>query len=322
VLIVGENGSGKTNLLEAVHLASQGFSPRTRADAQLVRFGEPAAAVTLDVRHAGVDHRVAVGIEAGTGKTVTVDGTRLESAELLRRAFPTLVFTPDRLSVIKGGPAVRRAYADRVLGRLHPARSAVPADYAATLQQRNAALRRVQLGIAPRTSIEPWSARLAALGAELAEGRRDVVDQLEPGFATRLEAFGLPGGTLSYPAAAPSLADLERRLEADIVTGVTGQGPHRDDVLISAGGHDLRSFGSQGQQRLGLLALLLAEAALVPGSPLLLLDDVLSELDTRRREILARDVASLEQTLVTATHRSALPGEPSQVVEVTPGQAG
>ena len=103
--------------------------------------------------------------------------------------------------------------------------------------------------------------------------------------------------------------------------GTPGIGPHRDDVLIEDGSRDLRGFGSQGQQRLALLALLLAEAALLPSSPLLLLDDVLSELDARRRGVLARHIALLGQTLITATQRSALPAEPSQVVEVSPGQA-
>jgi DNA replication and repair protein RecF len=148
-----------------------------------------------------------------------------------------------------------------------------------------------------------------------------VIASLAPGSRERLCELGLPDGSLSYPATPPTAAALERRLDADIANGTTGIGPHRDDVLIEAGARDLRGFGSQGQQRLALLALLLAEASLLPSSPLLLLDDVLSELDDRRRAVLARHVALLEQTLITATHRSALPAEPSQIVEVTPGQA-
>jgi len=321
ILIVGDNGVGKTNLLEAMHVATQGFSPRTRSEAQLIRFGAPAAAVSLHARHACVEHSVEIRLAQGGAKTAELDGARLPSTDDLRRSLPTLVFTPDRLGVIKGGPAVRRAYFDRVLSRLHPARAALSAEYSATLLQRNAALRRVQLGLSPRSALEPWTARLAALGATLAGSRREVVGALVPGFADRLEELGVPGGLLSYPAEPPTVDMLERRLEADIATGMTGAGPHRDDVLIEAAGHDLRSYGSQGQQRLALLALLLAEATLIPSSPLLLLDDVLSELDARRRAVLARSVALLEQTLITATQRSALPADPSQVVEVSPGQA-
>jgi DNA replication and repair protein RecF len=114
---------------------------------------------------------------------------------------------------------------------------------------------------------------------------------------------------------------LNERVEADVSRGTTGIGPHLHDVRIAAAQRDLRSFGSQGEQRLALLALLLAEAELVPGQPLLLLDDVLSELDARRRRVLAGRIGGVEQTVVTATHASALPIEPAQLVEVTPGQA-
>jgi DNA replication and repair protein RecF len=321
VLIVGENGAGKTNLLEAMHVGTQGFSPRTRADTQLIRFGEPAARVSLALRHLGVDHDVSVRVGPGAAKTADLDGARAPSTESVRRAFPTLVFTPDRLSVVKGGPIVRRAYFDRVLSRLHPARSHVSAEYAATIQQRNAALRRVQLGLTPREALDPWTARAVELAAALVDGRRATVAAIAPRFATILAELGLPDGSISYDSEPPTLADFERRLAADLATGLTGIGPHRDDVLIAAGGHDLRSYGSQGQQRLALLALLLAEAALVPGSPLFLLDDVLSELDERRRALLARHIEPLEQTIVTATHRALYGAEPSQVVEVAGGQA-
>ncbi len=321
MLVVGDNGAGKTNLLEAVHVGTQGFSPRTRADDRLVRFGAEAARVALAVRHGGADHDVAVRLGRGATKTAELDGARVASIESVRRAFPTLVFTPDRLSVVKGGPAVRRAYFDRALARLQPARASLPGEYAAVVQQRNAALRRVQLGISLRAALEPWTRRAAELGAALAEARRATVCALAPGFGSLLGEFGLAGGTLTYPSTAPTIDDYERGLEADLARGATGVGPHRDDVEIAAEGHDLRSYGSQGQQRLALLALLLSEAALVPGSPLLLLDDVLSELDASRRGLLAGHLETIEQTIVTATHRSLLPAEPSQVVEVSPGHA-
>jgi DNA replication and repair protein RecF len=321
VLVTGENGAGKTNLLEAVHLATQGFSPRTRTDGRLIRFGETAAAVALRLDRDGVGHDVRVKLAAPAGKTAELDGSRLPSAEALRREFPTLVFTPDRLSVVKGGPAIRRAYLDRVLARVIPPQAGLPQEYAATLAQRNAALRRVQLGLAPREAVAPWTGRVAELGARLVEARRETTAALSPGFRDRLEELGLPAGTLAYDADPPTAAVLEARFDADLQRGTTGLGPHLDDLEIAAGGRELRGFGSQGEQRLALLALLLAEARLLPSAPLLLLDDVLSELDSRRRGILAASVLELGQTVITATHRSALPAEPSQVVEVTPGSA-
>ncbi len=320
MLVVGDNGAGKTNLLEALHLGTQGFSPRTRTDARMIRSGESGALVGLGLSRGGVRHEVKVKLQTAAGKSAELDGSRLPSAESLRREFPALVFTPDRLAVVKGGPAVRRAYLDRVLGRVFPPRAGLPQEYSVALAQRNASLRRVQLGLSPRDALAPWTERVAALGALLVQARLETARLLEHGFRAQLEEFGLPGGTLAYEGEPPTVAALEARLDADVQRGTTGLGPHLDDLAISAG-RDLRGFGSQGEQRLGVLSLLLAEAELLSPPPLMLLDDVLSELDARRRGILAASVAALGQTVITTTHASQLPSEPSQIVEVIPGSA-
>jgi DNA replication and repair protein RecF len=262
-----------------------------------------------------------VTLREGQAKEVRLNGAPLPSAESLRREVATLVFTPDRLAVVKGGPAARRAYFDRVLARLAPARAGLPQEYLATLAQRNAALRRVQLGLAGRDAIGPWTERIAILGASLVAERRRTFELLAPGFAARASELGLPDARLSYEAEAPTADALEGRLGRDLERGSTGLGPHLDDVLIASGDRDLRQFGSQGEQRLAVLSLLLAEAELLPTPPLLLLDDVLSELDLGRREVLAELVAGMGQTVITATHRSALPSDPAQLVEVESGTA-
>ena len=321
MLLVGRNGVGKTNLLEALHVATQGFSPRTRQDAQLVRFGEDAGRVVVNGLRGVSPIEISVTLREGQAKEVRLNGAPLPSAESLRREVATLVFTPDRLTVVKGGPAARRAYFDRVLGRLAPARAGVPQEYLATLAQRNAALRRVQLGLADRDAIGPWTERIAALGAALVTERRTTLASLAPGFALHAAELGLADARLGYDAEPPTVAQLEARLGRDIDRGATGLGPHLDDVLVASGDRDLRQFGSQGEQRLAVLSLLLAEAELLPTPPLLLLDDVLSELDLGRREVLAARVAGMGQTVITATHRSALPLDPTQLVEVEPGQA-
>jgi DNA replication and repair protein RecF len=147
---------------------------------------------------------------------------------------------------------------------------------------------------------------------------------LAPGFAERAEELGLTAARLVYSGEPPSREDLEARLDRDLERGSTGLGPHLDDIALVSGPRDLRSFGSQGEQRLTVLALLLAEAELIAERrglpPLLLLDDVLSELDPSRRKILADHVAGRGQTLVTATEASALPVEPAQLLEVAPGE--
>jgi DNA replication and repair protein RecF len=321
VLVVGRNGVGKTNLLESLHVATQGFSPRTRQDAQLIRFGEHAGRVVVNGLRGASPIELSLTLREGQAKEARLNGAPLPSAEALRREVATLVFTPDRLAVVKGGPAARRAYFDRVLGRLAPSRAGMPQEYLATLAQRNAALRRVQLGLADRDALSPWTERIAALGAGLVEERRSVLTLLAPGFAVRASELGLPEMRLGYDAQPPTVAGLEARLARDLERGATGIGPHLDDILIASGDRDLRQFGSQGEQRLAVLSLLLAEAELLPSPPLLLLDDVLSELDLGRREVLAARVAGMGQTVITATHRSALPAEPAQLVEVEHGSA-
>jgi DNA replication and repair protein RecF len=321
VLVVGPNGVGKTNLLESLHLATQGFSPRTRHDAQLIRFGETAARVALSGRRGPSPVEVTLTLREGQAKEARLNGARLPSAESLRRELSTLVFTPDRLTVVKGGPAARRAYFDRVIGRLFPARAAAPQDYLAALAQRNAALRRVQLGLSDRAALDPWTERVAGLGAVLVDARRAALERLSPAFGAAAGELGLADARLAYDAEAPTTSALEARLARDLERGSTGLGPHLDDVLVASGARDLRQFGSQGEQRLAVLSLLLAEAELLADPPLLLLDDVLSELDLGRRRVLAERIAGMGQTMITATHASALPVDPSQVVEVESGSA-
>ena len=320
VLVTGPNGAGKTNLLESLHVGTQGFSPRTRADAQLVRFGRDAARIVLRGDRAGAPVELEVTLELGSGKRANLNGARLRAAEQLRGEVTTLVFTPDRLVVVKGGPAARRAYFDRVLGRLSRSRASLSAEYGAAVGQRNAALRRVAQGISSRDALAPWNEQVARLGAELVEGRRDAVTALEPQFRERAAELGLEAAGLCYDAVPPTAAELEARTERDLERGATGLGPHLDDIAVLAGQRDLRAFGSQGEQRLAVLALLLAEAQLLEERrgtrPLLLLDDVLSELDPERRRILADRLRAGGQALVTSASRNALPGDPAQTIAV------
>lgn len=323
VLVVGANGAGKTNLLESLHVGTQGFSPRTRADSQLVRFGEQVGRIALRGVRRDTRVELEVTLALGEGKRAKLNGAALPAAEQLRSEVATLVFTPDRLAVVKGGPAVRRAYFDRVLGRLAPARATLSVEYTAAVAQRNAALRRAAAGYSSREAIAPWTEQVATLGRKLAESRTEVVAWLAPGFAERADELGLPSARMTYEGEPPTVESLEARLDRDLERGTTGLGPHLDDVLLTSGTRDLRSFGSQGEQRLTVLGLLLAEAELIAErrgfAPLLLLDDVLSELDPNRRRVLAERVLGTGQTLITATEASSLPAGPAQLLEVSPG---
>jgi DNA replication and repair protein RecF len=325
VAVIGPNGVGKTNLLESLHVGTQGFSPRTRADAQLIRFGAEATRVAVRGIRGEVPVDTEVVVQRAGGKEARMNGGRVDRAERLRSELSTLAFTPDRLAVVKGGPAVRRAYFDRVLARLLPAQAGVPAAYGEALGQRNASLRRVALGLSTRDALVPWTGQLADLGVQLATARRRVLDLLRPGLAERAGELGLEDVSLDYRAESLSVTALEARLDRDLERGATGLGPHLDEIAIVSGSRDLRSFGSQGEQRLAVLSLLLAEADLIaetrPFPALLLLDDVLSELDSQRRSTLANLLPAGGQALITATDLSGLPREPDQVILVEPGRA-
>jgi DNA replication and repair protein RecF len=324
LLVTGPNGAGKTNLLESLHVATQGFSPRTRSDAELVRFGESGARIAVRGKRGDAALQLEVTIRIAEGKRASANGTALRAAEQLRSEVATLVFTPDRLAVVKGAPAVRRAYFDRIVGRLMPARATLAAEYGAAVAQRNAALRRVASGFSDRAALAPWTQRVAEVGRAVVEARTQVIAVLAPSFAERAGELGLSAARIAYEGEPPTVEALETRIDRDLERGTTGLGPHLDDVRLVSATRDLRTFGSQGEQRLTVLALLLAEAESIAERrgypPLLLLDDVLSELDPTRRRSLAERVAAGGQALVTSTTAAALPIAPAQLLEVAPGE--
>ena len=266
-----------------------------------------------------------VVLRRGEGKRARLNGAPLRTPELLRNELPALVFTPDRLAVVKGGPAIRRAYLDRAVGRLLPARADLPLRYGEALGQRNACLRKISAGYSTAQTLAPWTEQVVSLGASLQVARAEVLAALSPSLTDTAAAFGLSDCRLEYRGEPLSADALEKRLPRDIERGTTGQGPHLDEIAILSGARDLRSFGSQGEQRTAVLALLLAEATLLVEMtgepPLLLLDDVLSELDFDRRRMLTELLGKIGQTVITATSESALPLEPDQLVLVRPGTA-
>ena len=324
VLVTGPNGSGKTNLLEALHVGTQGFSPRSRSDAQLVRFGAAASHVRLRGVNGEARFEADVTLGPREARKARLNGGALTSAEQLRHELRTLVFTPDRLAVVKGAPAVRRAYLDRTVSRMFPSRATLPLEYAAAVGQRNAALRRLAIGASSTDALTPWTESVVMLGSRLVAAREDALALLAPVFTGCAESLGLAGATLSYEGEPVTAAEYEQRLPRDLERGLTGAGPHLHEIRLEADGRDLRSYGSQGEQRIAVLALVLAEARTlterVGSRPLVLLDDVLSELDGERRHALAALVAGVGQTMLTATAAHAFPGDPAQSLLVSPGE--
>jgi DNA replication and repair protein RecF len=313
----GPNGAGKTNLLEAIYLGLTGRSCRTSNEREVVRIGEKVARVEVHVAAPDGEHVLEVGIAPGEDKLIRVDGAPLQRGAEPPRPLAG-VFLPDRLDLVKGAPALRRGHLDQLVAALWPARGATRSDYSRALAQRNALIARVRAGTASPGQLDAWDAELARHGAQLMENRAAAVDLVGPDFTSRAEELGLPErASLRYAprskaGGADALrAELAERRGADIDRGFTTHGPHRDDVVLEHGGRALRSLGSQGQQRLGLLALLFAErdALAVRGTPpLMLLDDVMSELDASRRERLSELVRSEGQALVTTTDADHVPG--------------
>jgi DNA replication and repair protein RecF len=318
-LLWGANGAGKTNLLEATYMALAGRSCRTRDDRETIAFGKSLARATATVGDGRQRRREFLcSVSRGEGRRHLLDaGPAGPESAALRPALA--VFMPDRLALVKGPPAGRRSHLDGFCAALWPTRSETRRRYGRTLAQRNALLGRIRAGSADPTTLDAWDLELALAGVALAADRAEACARLAPAFAEAAAALGLEREpSLGYrprseATEANELArELGERRESDIARGYTGWGPHHDELAIEAGGRSLRRYGSQGQQRAALLALLFAErrTLLDDGrpAPLMLLDDVTSELDADHRRLLVEHLAAGGgQALVTATEPDQLP---------------
>jgi DNA replication and repair protein RecF len=318
-VVYGPNGAGKSNLLEALYFGCTGHSQRTRSERELVRFGAQAARVEVRISHEGQSHELAVGFQPGEAKQMSADGAPVERLVDVEHRPLVSVFSPDRLDLVKGSPAVRRAHLDQVLAALWPSRSLTRRHYARALTQRNALIAGIRASRSSRSSLPSWDAELARHAIALRDDRAQALELLAEPFAQRARELGLSGEPqLRYrprtkAADAQALVEeLEHHLPHDLQRGFTTHGPHRDDFVLLRDGRELRSFGSQGEQRLALLALLLAERAALAErrsrTPLMLLDDVMSELDADRRQLLADELSSGGQSVIATTDLGHVPG--------------
>jgi DNA replication and repair protein RecF len=318
-VVTGRNGAGKTNLLEAIYFACTGRSCRTANERECVRFGAQLTRLELRCEEGGDRHELSVGFQPGEPKRLRVDGAAVERMTDVSTRPLVSVFLPDRLELVTGAPALRRAHLDQVVAALRPARAATRRAYSATLAQRNALVAAIRAGRTGRGSVPAWDAELARHGVALMADRAAVVEELGPRFAEHAAGLGLSGDPeIVYrprskaTTAAELAAELAERLESDLERGFTGHGPHRDELVLRRDDRELRAYGSRGQQRLSLLALLLAEREALTESrgtpPLMLLDDVMSELDAGRRSRLVDLLRGGGQSLVTTTDLAHVPG--------------
>jgi DNA replication and repair protein RecF len=317
-VVSGLNGAGKTNLLEGLYFGLTGRSCRTANEREVVRQGAPAARASAETLADDGVHLLEVGFAPGEPKRMRVDGASAERLGVSAPRPPVSVFLPDRLELVKGAPAVRRAHLDQFVGALWPARAETRAAYTRALAQRNALIARIRGGGARPQLLDPWDAELARHGAQLMADRAAAAALLEAPFASRATELGLPGpAILRYRPRSRATdheelrAELRARRDDDLARGFSAHGPHRDELELTHAERSLRTFGSQGQQRVALLALLFGERdALVERGvpPLMLLDDVMSELDVERRTRLADVVRAGGQAVLTATEPEHVPG--------------
>ncbi len=339
-LLVGANGQGKTNLLEAIYFACTLRPLRTARLAELPRFGVATARVALRVLGPGGEREVAVEVGAG-GRTALLDGKPQERLDGYFEGLAAVCFAPDDLLLVKGGPEGRRRFLDRAAFNRWPAVLAEARDYLRALRSRNAALRS-----SPTEVEESFRAPLLAAGARLVRRRLELLAELHPRLAAAHAAIAgplAPAAELSYrPAGGLSLGPgateesiaaglasaLEGRAARDRERGYTSAGPHMDDLVLSLAGRNARPFASQGQQRALVLALKVAEIenlrATLGRPPLLLLDDVSSELDPEKNGFLLTYLRGLAgQALLTTTDRrlvEAAAGPEARFYEVDGGR--
>ncbi len=324
--IVGPNGAGKTNLVEAAYFGLTGRSFRTGDRRDLIPFTNSWARSRVRVRSdQGVDHEFMSSVSRDEGSRFNMDGAPIDRSVAIEHRPMVTVFSPDRLEIVKGPPATRRAHLDSWIAARWPRRADVRTAFGRALAQRNALISRIASGAANRSQLPAWNRQVAESGAELTLSRSQAVEELVDPYLRATGELGLKGqNSLSYRAASTAdpaelEAGLEQRLEADLRTGRTTWGPQHDELRLELDGRQLRRFGSQGQQRIGLLSLFFAErdALLAAGAtpPLMLLDDVMSELDGERRGLLVDRLLEGGQSVITAAESDLIPDR-TELVEV------
>ena len=325
LVVIGENGQGKTNLLEAIYYLQILRSARGARDQDLVRFGADAFHIAAAV-HTDTRHDIGVGFErAGKRKRVRLDGVIPDRMSHALGALPAVMFSPADVDLIIGPPNARRRFLDIVLALTARGYLDALQRYRAALARRNAALREAaRAGRQTSSTVAVWEPALAEYGALLWRERRAWVASIEDAFEQLCRDIGEPGRVrVSYSRplvadgdSAATLADaLAAKRPLDLTRGLTHVGPHRDDLAITLDGRDLRVFGSAGQQRTAAIALRMLEAATFSErtgrAPLFLLDDPFAELDTRRASrilgLLERN--GLGQTILAVPRESDIPGE-------------
>ena len=323
LVFTGENAQGKTNLIEAIYYAAFGQSHRSSSDKEIISWEKRAAAIELLFERGSIENKLQFRLYFDKKREILYNGQSIRPKELVG-VLNVVLFSPEDLFLIKGAPAERRRFLDLEISQANPAYYDAMLQYQKVLTQRNTLLKRIREQKARRELLAEWNAQLVALAAKLVQKRCETVKKLNmlANLMHRRISDRRENLEISYEIKASEervpedyqtwynkkLAELEA---LDILRGSTGAGPHRDDLVLKVNQVHLRAFGSQGQQRTAALALKLSELEFIRSEtgeyPILLLDDVMSELDRSRREQLLAFIKGKIQTFITATDMAYFP---------------
>ena len=308
-ILFGDNAQGKTNLLESVYLSGTTRSHRVARDRELIRFDQEEAHIRLRFSKNDLSHRIDVHLRKNKSKGIAVDGMPLRRSGELLGLLHIVFFSPEDLSIIKNSPGVRRKFMDLEMSQLDKAYMKMLIMYNKALNERNNLLKQIALFPALMETLDAWDVQLLDLGRDIIKKREEFAVHIDE--LMRMIHGQLTGNRETMEVRYEKNVDrdsfaeklLERRGQ-DIRNGTTSVGPHRDDLAFLANGIELRRFGSQGQQRTAALSLKLAEIRLIEEvsgqKPVLLLDDVLSELDLHRQNWLLEGIRDI-QTMISCT---------------------
>ena len=308
-VLYGDNAQGKTNILEAVYVCSTTKSHRGSKDKEMIRFGADESHIKMMVRRDGIPYRIDMHLKKNKAKGVAVNGVPIKKASELFGIVNMIFFSPEDLNIIKNGPAGRRKFIDLELSQLDKVYFNHLSNYSRIVNQRNHLLKDSAYRQDAMETLDIWDLQLVQYGNAIIARRKQFVDEMNEivsGIHKKLTG-GKEEIRLIYEPSTKNMSleqALEMNRQRDIRMKSTSVGPHRDDVCFMVGNLDIRRFGSQGQQRTAALSLKLAEIELVKrvigDTPVLLLDDVLSELDKHRQNYLLDSIHDI-QTLITCT---------------------
>ena len=308
-ILYGDNAQGKTNVLEAIYLSSITKSHKGSKDQDIIRFGESEAHLRTYIEKDGDTYKVDMHLRKSGSKVIAVNGQKLKKAAGLLGLLNVVFFSPEDLSIIKNGPSERRRFIDMELCQLDSFYLYNLNNYNKIVNQRNKLLKDIYTNYSLKETLDIWDSQLISYGSKIIERRVAFINQLnEIIFDIHKKLSGDKEEILIKYEPNVLIEDFERKLkqnqEKDIKLKMTTVGPHRDDICIDVNGIDIRKFGSQGQQRTAALSLKLSEIEMVKkitkDTPVLLLDDVLSELDSNRHKYLLDSIGNI-QTIITCT---------------------